>query len=110
VQLVQQIAEHRMVMDRFGLTVSTPVEMIPPPVDGVVTAVSKDKDTSLIEVSIGKDDGLIPGHKLEVYRGPKYIGRVTVRRVEANRAVAQIVPEYLLDSIRKGDRVGTQIK
>ena len=35
------------------------------PVDGVVTATP---GAGLIEISLGSDDGLIKGHKLEVYR------------------------------------------
>lgn len=105
-QLVAQVAQQKKVMDTFGLTVNTPTEKIPPPVDGVVLAVS---DKNLIEISIGRDDGLVDGHTLEVFRDAQYLGKVIVRKVTANRAVAEIDPKFQKGPIRKGDRVATKI-
>lgn len=106
-QLITQVASQKAVMEKFNITVNTPVEAIPPAVDGVVLAVS-DKD--LVEVSIGLDDGLREGHKLEAFRGNQYLGRLNVRKVTANRAVAEIDPKLKQGPIKTGDRVATNIR
>ena len=105
-QLIEQVAQQKNVMNKFGLTVNTLTEKIAPTVDGVVLAVS---DKGLIEISIGKDDGLVADHTLEVFRENQYLGKVIVRQVNANRAVAEIMPEFKKGPIRKGDRVATRI-
>jgi hypothetical protein len=99
-------ARMKVVLERHDLG-EFPVSDVPPPrVDGVVTAVS---DRDLIEISIGSDDGLREGHKLEVFRNNAYLGRVVIRRTEPDRAVAEILKEYRKGTIRKGDRVATKL-
>jgi len=105
-QLIDQVTRMKLVLDRHGLDEYTPVVDLPPRVDGVVTAVG---DKGLVEISIGSDDGLREGHKLEVFRGNSYLGRVVIRRTEPDRAVAEIDPAYRKGSIRKGDRVATKL-
>jgi len=105
-QAVQQIAQMKMVMDANNLKIDSLVSHIPPKVEGVVLEVS-DKD--LIEISIGKDDGLKEGHSLEVYRGNTYIGRITIRRTAPDRAVGQIIKEMQRGQIKRGDRVSTKL-
>src|SRR5262245_17040712 len=105
-QAVLQIAQMKMVMDAHNLKSDALVSHIPPKVEGVVLEVS-DKD--LIEISIGKDDGLKEGHSLEVYRGNTYIGRITIRRTAPDRAVGQIIKELQRGQIKRGDRVSTKL-
>ncbi len=105
-QAVLQIAQMKMVMDAHNLKSDALVSHIPPKVDGVVLEVS-DKD--LVEISIGKDDGLKEGHSLEVYRGNTYIGRITIRRTGPDRAVGQIIKELQRGQIKRGDRVSTKL-
>jgi len=105
-QAVQQIAQMKMVMDANNLKIDSLVSHIPPKVEGVVLEVS-DKD--LIEISIGKDDGLKEGHTLEVYRGNTYIGRITIRRTAPDRSVGQIIKELQRGQIKRGDRVSTKL-
>ncbi len=105
-QAVLQIAQMKMVMDAHNLKSDALVSHIPPKVDGVVPEVS-DKD--LVEISIGKDDGLKEGHSLEVYRGNTYIGRITIRRTGPDRAVGQIIKELQRGQIKRGDRVSTKL-
>ena len=105
-QLRDQVSRMKLVMDAFELTEYTPVVDIPPRVDGIVTKVG---DESLIEVSIGSDDGLRQGHTLEVYRNNAYLGRVKVTRLEPDRAVCEIIPAYRKGIIKRGDRVATKL-
>jgi hypothetical protein len=103
-ELVAQIARMKSVLDRHGLNEFTPLDNIPPPVNGVVTAVRKE----FMEISIGSDDGLMVGHELEVMRDRTYKGRIVVRRVDPDRAVAEVVPELRKGEIQPGDRVMTR--
>ena len=79
---------------------------VPPPVNGIVTGVGQ---RDLIEISLGSDDGLKTGHKLEVYRQNQYLGRVVIRSTAPDRAVAEILKDYRRGTIRKGDRVATKL-
>ena len=111
--LLLQLSALRDVADKLGVkmdlspdgTVRTDVDNIPPKVDGVVVNVGE-KD--LIEISIGDDDGIKLGHKLDVYRDNAYLGKVKVVKTSPDRAVAEIIPEYKKGIIRKGDRVATK--
>ena len=102
-----QLSRAKLVLDRNGLDENTPIDNIPPELDGVVTAV---RDTNLVEVSLGSDEGIQAGHKLDIYRQDgSYIGRVVVTDTVSDRSVARIVPEYRQGVIRIGDRVATQL-
>ena len=83
----------------------------PWPVDGLVSAV---RPGGMLELNIGSDDGLMKGHKLEVFRTSDgtstYLGRVEVTDVSPNQAVAKVVPEFLKGAIQVGDRVKSNLK
>jgi len=104
--LLVQNGKMASVMRRFEISVDTPIDGIPPRVDGIVTAVS-DKD--FIEISVGSDDGLRKHHMMEVYRKNSYVGRVEILMVEPDRAVGKIIPEFRRGIIKKGDRVATKL-
>jgi hypothetical protein len=101
-----QLAQMKMVLDRNGLSADSLVAHIAPKVEGVVLEVS-DKD--LIEISIGRDDGLKEGHSLEVFRDNTYLGRIIIRRTAPDRAVGQIIKELQRGQIKRGDRVSTKL-
>ncbi len=111
--LLLQLSALKDVADKLGVrmdmnpdgTVRTDVDNIPPKVDGVVVTVGE-KD--LIEISIGDDDGIKSGHKLDVYRDNAYLGKVVIVKTSPDRAVAEIIPEFKRGTIRKGDRVATK--
>lgn len=105
-QLREQLSKQKLVMDAYEIDEFTPVVDIPPRVDGIVTKVGESK---LIEISIGADDGLRKGHTLEVFRNNAYLGRVVVQRLEPDRAVCEIIPEYRKGIIKRGDRVATKL-
>lgn len=108
-QLVDQVAAQKLVMDKLGVTVFTPVQQIEPKVDGIVLAVGDAAAKDLIEISLGSDDGLKEGHKMEVFRGATYLGRIVIIKTEANRAVGRVIPEYRKGIIKKDDRVTTRL-
>lgn len=106
-QLIAQVAYQKMTLEQHGIDPNGPLPVsLEKSVDGVVTAVS---DKGLVELSIGLDDGVREGVVLEAYRQNKYLGKVTVRKVTANRAVAEVDARYLQAPIQKGDRVASKL-
>ncbi len=102
-----QLSRTKLVLDRNGLDEFTPIDNIPPALDGVITMV---RAGDLIEVSLGSDEGLRAGHELDIYRKDgSYIGRVVVVDTNSDRAVARIIPQYQQGVIRRGDRVATKL-
>ncbi|MBL9123833.1 MAG: hypothetical protein JNG90_09390 [Planctomycetaceae bacterium] len=110
VQLTDQLAQARAVLESHDLDENQPIDGIPPKVDGVVLAVGND---GMIEVSLGADDGLRKGNTLEVFRHAgtvsKYLGRIQVVRTSPDKAVGKIMPEFRKGNIQKEDRVATRL-
>lgn len=105
-KLTDQYAEANNVLKAHDLTVDTPVHNIPPRLEGNVLAA----DESMIEISLGEDEGLRRGHTVEVSRGARYLGRARIVRVESDTAVGQLLTKYRKAPIRKGDRVQTKVR
>lgn len=87
-----------------GITVFEDV----PPADLKGQVLSVDNNQSVV-VSIGKDDGLREGHKLEVYRSGQYLGRIQIRRVEDDKATGQILTSFRKGYIQAGDKVAAKV-
>lgn len=77
----------------------------PPAVNGLVSAVSN----NLVETTLGRDDGVRPGHTLDVYRGGQYVGRIKITRSEDDKSVGEVLPQYSKGLIRQGDRVDSRL-
>lgn len=79
-----------------------------PPTDlkGEILAVSSNQQ---VVVSVGRDDGLREGHKLEVYRGGQYLGRIEIRSIKDDQAIGQILASYRKGYIQAGDKVAAKI-
>lgn len=66
-----------------------PVEILPVPrLNAVVKGVAL--DVGVVVLSVGKEEGVTPGMKFTVYRGPEYVCTVSVDKVEARWSSAQI--------------------
>ncbi|MCA9215723.1 MAG: hypothetical protein KDB27_21810 [Planctomycetales bacterium] len=105
-QLTDQYSQAQNVLKAHSLTINTPVHNIPPRLEGVVQAA----DASMIEISLGSDEGLQKGHTVEVSRGDRYLGRARIIRVENDISVGQLLKEFSKAPIRKGDRVQTKVR
>lgn len=105
-QLEKQVANARLLLKQQGLSLDALPKDRVPTLDGDVLAVA---DNS-IEVSLGGDEGLQPGHTLEVYRAGEYVGRAVVKTVKPDRAVAVILREYARGVVQRGDKVTTRLK
>lgn len=109
-ELTQQVANMRTVMVEEGLDPNTSIDAVKPRVDGVVSKVQRQAGTTLVEISIGSDDGLKPQHTVDVYRGDRYIGRVLILKTDPDRAVGRVDRNYQIGPIQEGDRVATRLK
>jgi hypothetical protein len=64
---------------------------------------------NLVEISIGSDDGIKKGHMMHVYRGNSYLGTITIRDIEFDRAVGEVDKKLQRGQIREGDNVTTKL-
>ena len=91
----------------------------PPEVRGYVTGTrsANDRGTeTLVEISLGERDGLVPGHELQVYRPAArnngrgmYLGKIRLVNVTPDRAVGMVVQRAKNGIIEKDDHVTTQL-
>ncbi len=67
-----------------------------------------------MELSVGADEGLKKGDRLEVVRqGPdsqRYLGAVEILETQSDKSVAKIIPETRQGSIEKEDRVYSRLR
>ncbi len=87
--------------------------VIPPEVEGYVKRV--DSRNRRVEISIGSDDGLVPGHELELYRTnpiPEYLGRIRIESTDADQSVGVVVNGGTVQGkkITEGDIVSSKIR
>jgi hypothetical protein len=105
------LAKALTVLRHFGMNLDTDISGTPPQVDGVIEAVQGE---GLVEINLGSDDGLMKGHRLEVVRvgssGSKYVGRIEVVHVAADRAVCRIDPKYQKSDVQVDDRVYSKLQ
>ncbi len=106
-QLVKQVTRYKEVVDAHGINPQDPLDGAPPERNGTVLAVNR--PSLLVEVSLGHDDGLRPGHLLDVTRNGRYVGKLRVRNADYNRAVAEILRDYSQGIIQENDRVDTTL-
>jgi TolA-binding protein len=84
-------------------------EDLPPKVNGVIRAIQGE----MIEISLGSDDGLKKGHRLDVYRIVNdqgiYVGRIELIKTGATESVGRMLSEVKKKEPQKGDRVATRM-
>lgn len=89
----------------------------PPPVDGLVKVVEKDRTNrpKYVEITVGSDDGLLTGHVMDVMRiglngqDPQYLGKVRIISIEPDSAVCEVVESAKNGIIEEGDNVTTKL-
>lgn len=109
-ELAKDLAKADTLLRKFGLDKHKDYSDVPPKVDGRVEAV---KGSGLVEISIGADQGLHKGHRLEVYRigggQNTYVGRIEVVTTAPDRAVCRIDTKFQNAQMMVGDRVASKI-
>lgn len=106
-QLTSTLGIYKQKLTAAGISPDGPVDNAPPAVRGLVTAVRQD---SLVEISLGSDDGLRVGHTVDVYRNQTYLGRVEIVQTAPDRAVGKILKDFRKGVVQAGDQVATKLK
>jgi len=104
-QLATDVAKAKTILTNMGRSLSDPLDAGTIRVAGQIRRVNGDK----VELSIGTDDGVRIGQKLDIYRGDKYVGRLRVVESKPDQAVAAVEPEYQQFPIQKGDNVASRL-
>jgi hypothetical protein len=108
--LSDDLAKAREVLRHFDLNENMDIAGIPPRVDALVTAAL---GSGLVEISIGADQGLQKGHRLDVYRvgsaGNKYVGRIEVLKTAPDKSDCNIIPNFQQSEVQVGDRVASKL-
>lgn len=104
-QLMAQVTRFEEVVTSKGIDINAPLDGAPPERNGIVLEV--DRPRKLILVSIGADEGLRQGHRLEVTRGGRYVGKLEIQKTTPDRSVARILVDYSEGILQEGDRVDT---
>jgi chromosome segregation ATPase len=78
---------------------------IPLPAGTKGKIVAVDPKYDFVVLDIGANQQLVPGAKMLVNREGKLVAKVKITRVEQNRAIANIMPEWKQDEILEGDQV-----
>lgn len=92
-------------LEILGVDEKTPLNA-PPAVNGQVLAVNTN---GMLEVSLGRDDGIRAGFTLDVSRRGQYLGRVRVTTVRDDKSVAEILTGFQRGAIIEGDRVDSKL-
>ncbi len=109
-QLVQQVGFQTELLRRNGINPNDTLDAVAPHVRGIVNATRRTSGTQFIVISIGADDGLKPGHTIEVFRGERYLGRAEIMKTEPDQAVARILRRFQKGQIQEGDDVATKLR
>ena len=109
-QIVADLAVKAAVMREKGIDPDTPADAVVPRVRGVISATRRDAGTQLIEITVGSDDGLRPGHTVEVFRGDRYLGRAEILETEPDKAVGRVLRKFQQGQIQKDDHVATKLR
>jgi len=84
----------------------------PPTVRGEVARV--DSQNRMVEITIGSDDGLVPGHELNLFREsprPEFLGKIKILSVDPDQSVGQVIgTTYQGKKIKEGDIVSSTIR
>jgi uncharacterized protein YlxW (UPF0749 family) len=103
-QLATDVARYRSLLNANNIPTNTPADAKPPRVAGVVRQVT---GADSIAVSLGSDDGIREGHRMNVVRGDKYLATVQIEKTDPHRSIATVLRETKQGQILEGDRVVT---
>lgn len=81
-----------------------PVEIpLPPGLKGKILAVDPKYD--FVVLDIGEKQGVVEKGQMLVNRDGKLVGKVRITKVESNRSIANILPDWKQGEVQEGDQV-----
>jgi hypothetical protein len=105
-RLQKQVENATVLLAPYGKNVDSEPDRKDIVLAGVVTGVVVKDRTTLVQLSIGSDDGLTMNHRLKVFRGSTPLGEVVIIRTEPDKAVGRV--ERPLGQIQVRDQVETK--
>lgn len=108
-QLLEQVSGLQLAVQDAGIQLD---RTGPPRIQGYVMATLNDN----VEISIGSDDGLERGHKLDVFRmgatpaTTRYLGKIEIVDARPDKSIARIIPEFKQGIIQRSDRVASKLQ
>jgi hypothetical protein len=113
--LRDRVARYTTLIRRAGLSEDISTlrgQESPPPVQGEIKRV--DQSNRRVEITIGSDDGLVPGHELYLFRTkprPEYLGKIQILSVDPDQAVGKVIGNTVQGKkIQEGDIVSSTIR
>jgi myosin heavy subunit len=95
----------RATLTKAGLS-EDPDDAPPDGVHGLILAIGRD---NMVEVSLGRDDGMKVDHELEVFRGTQYLGKIRIIKIADDKSIGVILKDYRNGLIQKGDKVAAKL-
>ena len=105
----EQLANALEVLRKFNLK-AEPARYQDTPTKGVTGRVEAVLAGGFVQIGLGEDDGLLVGHRLDVYRNSVYLGKVEVFRTRPDQAVCKVLPEFRKGNIQVNDNVSTGLQ
>ena len=102
--LAEMTADQTRVLKKHGLNRFSNTSNIPRELNGVVTFV----EDGNIAVNFGEDDGLLKGHRVDIYRDGQYVGTATVFETRSDKSAARIDKALTKIPIQERDNVTTK--
>jgi DNA repair exonuclease SbcCD ATPase subunit len=103
--LSDELAVRKDIMAKLGISTDEPTDKLAQNVKGEIREVSGDK----VVISVGFDDGIREGQELDVFTKTAYRGKIRVIKVDPDKAVGEIIPDFLKGRMQRGDSVANKI-
>ena len=107
-QLAKDYQNAVEVLRKFGYVPDPSLYTKHPPA-GIQGTVTEVRERGMIEISVGSDSGLVKGHQLDITRDrdgrSSYIAKIEIISTVADRAVAQVMPQFRNGVVQRGDNV-----
>lgn len=105
VLLADELATRKDIMLKLGISMDFDTAKLAQDVKGEIREISGDK----VVISVGFDDGIRVGQELDVFTKTAYRGKVRVIKVDPDKAVGEIIPDFLKGRMQRGDYVANKI-
>jgi hypothetical protein len=99
--VLRKYLETKAELDKYKV----PDYEVPLPAGTKGKVVAVDPKYDFVVLDIGSNQGLLPDAKMLVNRDGKLVAKVKITRVEPNRAIANIMPEWKQEDVVEGDQV-----
>lgn len=104
--LLDQVNRQASVLRAYDLNENADIAKVAPKRDGRIKQI--DSLSKYVVISLGSDDGMQRGHKLDVHRGKKYLGKVQLTKTHPDRSIGVVLDDYRKGAMRSGDSVRTK--